>query len=77
MPDPKALALAAFVAPVLPGDGLSDLLLNRTFWAGFWAWFMAQFLKVGQLQRLQAECPITSRYAVDADIHRVLQERRV
>ena len=49
--DPKALAIAAFEAPVLPGDGLSDLLLNRTFWAGFWAWFFAQFLKVRHSSR--------------------------
>lgn len=32
--------------PVLPGQGFADLLTNRVLVVGFWAWFVAQFLKV-------------------------------
>lgn len=38
--------LAALALPPFPGNGVADLLTNRVFVAGFWAWFAAQFLKI-------------------------------
>lgn len=37
---------AVLVLPSLAGGGVNDLFTNRVFLAGFWAWFMAQTLKV-------------------------------
>ncbi|KAG2498826.1 hypothetical protein HYH03_003019 [Edaphochlamys debaryana] len=38
--------MAALVIPPLPGNGVLDLLTNRVFLVGFWAWFCAQFFKI-------------------------------
>jgi acid phosphatase family membrane protein YuiD len=40
------LAALAVAMPSLPGGGLADILANRVFLAGFWAWFTAQTLKI-------------------------------
>lgn len=41
------LMAAAFASPTFPGNGIDDLWTNRVFLVGFWAWFLAQFGKVG------------------------------
>ena len=43
------LAMAAVIVP----PTLSDLLANRVFMAGFLAWFLAQFGKVGSLKKVE------------------------
>jgi hypothetical protein len=44
-----ALSMVPLIsAATLPGNGVTDLFTNRVFLAGFWAWFTAQTLKVGQ-----------------------------
>lgn len=42
-----ALTVATLTLPSLPGNGVHDLLTNTVFLAGFWAWGIAQCLKVG------------------------------
>jgi hypothetical protein len=42
-----AAAAASMAMPSLPNGGMTDLFTNCVFLAGFWAWFVAQFLKVG------------------------------
>lgn len=40
------MAIVGLALPVLPGNGLQDLLANRVLVTGFCAWFAAQFGKV-------------------------------
>lgn len=46
--DAKGMLAMGFAVPTLPGAGLADLFANKVFMTGFWAFFAAQFLKVGR-----------------------------
>ena len=59
---PQALACAAVVMmPQLNGHGALDLFTrNYVFKAGFWAWLLAQTLKVGSSLSWKASGIVTS-----------------